>query len=660
MLYYVYILYLCSFFQNVLMKMKSILTIFFIFVSVIISANRSLPIAIYNESKVDSLCRIVQNSDFSYSKKIKTMSDFSSISLYSEYFDKLYPLFSTLLEDAQHNSDENGKLFCYNSIANLYLGLRDKENAMKYLDLAENCVSKANDMQFLASYYGNRGRFIQRYFPDRMPDVISFYQNSLNYYERSGKKGKEDEIVIIVRNLALDGFQRNDSAYICKNINRIVELNKSNSSPIVEFFYLDVKAALNELYYLRTSEEKYLDSIINCAAKCLELYENKLLPVSFSYVAIDFYAMTVDAMSQMKGVDIALIDSLLIVAESKYDPSDSIGLARIYQTKSLFFYESKMIDSAEVWALKSQMYLESGYKSNNYSRVKTNIDILRNIYFQKGDYQKAIEYDDLWTKKDEEIKANEIKELELQFEVEIKDSELKRLNSDISYYNNLHKLYIIICVLLFLATLFLVLLIRSKRKGLNNRLALIDAEREETKLKLKLKEEQTVKAQLEKYEVLSDFHLKEMELIGKTKDLEQLYIDKENLDRQVDLFRQKIEEYDMFEEKGEQTNNDVQKVISEDLKRLISRQISDGDFLINNINSLSKTYIASLNERSKEKLSVSYLKYCICFAIGMGISDVAECFSIEQSSVHMIRYRLKKKFGLGNDDDLSAFLQEYI
>jgi Chromosome segregation ATPases len=660
MLYFVHILYLCFFLQNVLKKMRSIITIFFIFVSVVISASQSLPIAIYNESKVDSLCRIVQSNDFSYSKKLSIISDFTAVSLYSEYFNKLFPMFTALLEGAQQNSDENGKLFCYNCMANLYFGLWDKENTKKYLDSAEVYTDKSNNSHFLASYYGNRGRYIQRYFPDRMPDAISNYQNSLNFYDKSGEKGKEDELVLIVRNLALDGFQRNDSAYICKNIHKIVELKKSISSPIVEFFYLDVNAALNELYFLRTSNEKFLDSMINCAGKCLKLYENGLLPISFKYIAIDFYAMIADATSQKKGVDIALIDSLLIVAENKYDPNDSIGLARIYQTKSLFFFYSDMIDSSEVWALKSQKYLESGYKSNNYSRVKTNIDILRNIYFLKGDYKKAIEYDDLWTKKDEEIKANEIKELELQFEVEMKDSELKRLNSDIMYYNNLHKLYIIICILLCLATLFLVLLIRSKRKGLNSRLALIDAEREETKLKLKLKEEQAVKAQLEKYEVLSDFHLKEMELIGKTKDLEQLYVDKENLDKQVDLFRQKIEEYDMFEEKGEQTNYDVQKVISEDLKRLISRQISNGDFLINNINSLSKAYIASLCERCQGKLSVSYLKYCICFAIGMGISDVAECFNIEQSSVHMIRYRLKKKFGLGNDDDLSLFLQEFI
>ena len=188
-------------------------------------------------------------------------------------------------------------------------------------------------------------------------------------------------------------------------------------------------------------------------------------------------------------------------------------------------------------------------------------------------------------------------------------------------------------------------------------MALIDAEREETKLQLKLKEEQTIKTQLERYDVLSDFYLKEMELIGKTKDLEQLCLDRESLDQQVELFRQKVESYEINEAKAEQTNNDVQNVIVEDVKRVIVRSMPNGNAYINNIDFLNKSYVAVLNERSDGALSVSYLKYCVCFGIGMSISDVAECFNIEQSSVHMIRYRLKKKFGLNNDDDLGAFLQ---
>ena len=648
--------YLCVAY-NVLMRLKIAITFLLLYTVTFISANNFLQVTMYGESKVDSLCNIVGSSNVSYSKKNDMMNSFSSVSLYPEYFDKLYPLFNTLLEEARQNSHKDGMLFCFNSIANLYLSLGDKSNTQKYLDSAEVYINKVNNLQYLASYYGIRGRYIQRYFPDRTPEAINDYHNSLYYYDKSGKRGYEDEKAIILRDLTMDGFQRNDSAYVCKNIHKILDLRKYHNSPIVGFCIMEVNIALNSIYHQKTLEQKYLDSIVIYSRKCLDLYESGLLSNAFTYIAIDFYTIMAEAMSQKSGVDGNVVDSLFLVAESKYELMDSVGIARVHQIKASILFDRGMVDSAEVMALDAQKYLAAGYKYNYYSLAKSNAALLRDIYNVKGDYKKAIEYDDILAKKDEEIRANEIKELELRFDVFVKDTELKQLNSNVVYYDTIQKVSVLICVLLCLATLFLVLLIRSKRKNLNRDIALINVENEDAKLKLKLTEEQTVKTQLERYEVLSDFYLKEMELIGKNKDLEQLYLDKEALDKQVELFRQKVESLDVLADKTEQTGNDVQNVIADDLKRLISRQMPDGSVYINNIDLLSKSYVDALNEKSDGNLSVSYLKYCICFAIGMSISDVADCFEIEQSSVHMVRYRLKKKFGLGNDDDLGAFLQ---
>ena len=160
---------------------------------------------------------------------------------------------------------------------------------------------------------------------------------------------------------------------------------------------------------------------------------------------------------------------------------------------------------------------------------------------------------------------------------------------------------------------------------------------------------------------LSDFHLKELEIIGKTKDLEQIYKDKAELDKQVELFRQKVEAYELSIEKEEkEEGSDIQFVIKEDLRRLFSRQIPADPKNTLKLEQLSKSFIDKICTLCEGNLSLSYLKYCVCFAIGMGSNEVSECFNIEQSSVHMIRWRLKKKFGLSNDDDLNQFLKEQI
>lgn len=612
---------------------------------------------LYDESKVDSLCEVVRRSDVSYAKKIELMHRHSSISLYAEYSQKLNPLFLKLSEEARASSDVNGLLFCFNSLANLHLGLWDRENAGMYLDSAGVYVEKANGFHCMALYYGIRAQYLQQYFPNCAPEAIGDYQYSLSYFDKAGIMGHEDEYAIILRNLTIDGFQRDDSVYVYRNIRKIEEVKERYDSPLISFIYMDILSSLNKARYQEVQNESLLDSVAYYAQKCLDLYESGLLPHFFNPIAVDLYVVVAEMEILKKNSDVMVIDSLLSLAKEKYNETDSVGLASIYQAKAHAFFDRNMIDSAEVKALQAQQCLEVSYKNDYYTLVKRNIGLLREIYAQKGDYRKAIEYDELWTKKDEAMKANVVKELELKYEVDAKDLELRQLNLELSYYENRYKMYILTCVLLCLTTLIIILFLRSKRKDMNSRLELMNAEREEAKLTLKLKEEEAVKLQLEKFEVLSDFHLKEMKLIGMTKDLEQLYKDKEALDKQVELYRQKVEAYEAKEEQEGRTNNDVLNVIKEDVHRLVSKYISGGEAYLQKLDTLDESFLDTLCKKSIDNLSVSYLKYCVCFAIGMEISEVAECFHIEQSSVHMIRYRLKKKFSLGNDDDLGLFLQ---
>jgi hypothetical protein len=637
--------------------MRLSLIFFLVCVTVRTNAAFALPDVSYNESKIDSLYEIVQRSDLPYASKIAMMDHYNNISLHSEHYQKLNLLFLKLLEEAYTHSDMNGLLFCFNSMANIYLGLWDRKRAGVYLDSAGMYVDKADDLQSIALYYGIRAQYLQQYFPNRAPEAINDYQYSLSCFDKAGIEGHEDEYTILLWNLTIDGFQRDDSVYVYHNIRKIEEVKSDYDSPLISFIYMNILSLLNEARYQEVRDECYLDSVKYYTQRCLELYEAGLLPRFFNHTAVDLYVVAAEMMALEKNTNVTVIDSLLSLAKEKYNVADSAGIARIYQTQARAFFERGMIDSAEVRALQAQQSLEAGYMYNYFALIKKNIDLLRDIYAQKGDFKKAIEYDELWTKKDEEMKANVVKELELKYEVDAKDLELRQLNSELSYYENRHKMYVLICVLLCLTSLIVILLFRSNRKDLKNQFALMKAEKEEAKLKLKLKEEQAVKAQLEKFEVLSDFHLKEMELVGMTKDLEQLYKDKEALDRQVELYRQKVEAYESLEEQDGRTNVDVLNVIKEDVKRLLLKYIPDSDIYIQNLDALDESYIDALCEKSAENLSVSYLKYCVCFAIGMEISEVAECFHIEQSSVHMIRYRLKKKFKLGNDDDLGIFLQ---
>jgi len=163
--------------------------------------------------------------------------------------------------------------------------------------------------------------------------------------------------------------------------------------------------------------------------------------------------------------------------------------------------------------------------------------------------------------------------------------------------------------------------------------------------------------QLEKYEALSDFHLKEAELLVKDKDLEQLYRDKAELDRQVESYRRKMEDYEQSLNTGAKSINSAKDVIVNDVISLLENKLRDSRQYTERLREMHPSGIDLLRQRCGGNLSVSYAKYCLFFAVGVDVYDIADCFDIEQTSVHMVRYRLKKKFALGNEDDLDEFLQ---
>ena len=196
--------------------------------------------------------------------------------------------------------------------------------------------------------------------------------------------------------------------------------------------------------------------------------------------------------------------------------------------------------------------------------------------------------------------------------------------------------------------------------NIQRRASQLIAEKEETVLNIKMIEEQEKKALLEKNEVINDCRIKEIELDGKNDLVEQLLKAKEALDRQIEEYTKKINVYEQMNDHMQELfdmEEPYYKPIVEDIIKLVNKKLSDKKDYIESLKRIDDQYLSALKNRFNGNLSTLYIKYCVCFAIGMEIGEVSECFSIEQASVHMIRYRLKKKFGLANHDLLDIYLR---
>jgi len=220
---------------------------------------------------------------------------------------------------------------------------------------------------------------------------------------------------------------------------------------------------------------------------------------------------------------------------------------------------------------------------------------------------------------------------------------------------------IIIAILFIAAIIMLWVWFFMFKKNIKRRSALLMSEIEEIELHYKMIEELNEKAQREKLEVLSDYRIQEMEIDGKNNAMEQLLRGKRILDLQIEDFTEKIKAYE-YQNDAKPTllkkKEPLYKRIVEEITKLVNKKLADKKDYIELIEHIDEQYLSMLKSIYKGNMSVLYIKYCVCFAIGMEIGEVAECFSIEPSSVHMVRYRLKKKFGLANNDHLNVYLRK--
>ena len=144
-------------------------------------------------------------------------------------------------------------------------------------------------------------------------------------------------------------------------------------------------------------------------------------------------------------------------------------------------------------------------------------------------------------------------------------------------------------------------------------------------------------------------------------EIEQLHNEIKSLRKQIEAYKQIINEFNLDNEKQQRQmkeENLLNLMIIDDIIKLINKKLPGKDEYIEALKRIDGQFIVTLKSIYKGNLSVPYLKYCVCFAIGMEIGEVSECFSIEQSSVHMVRYRLKKKFGLSNHEEFNVFLRQ--
>jgi len=613
---------------------------------------------------LDSLFSIVNNPAISYKKKMDVF--YSCNYKRNSQQEKQTSVINALLSESKLNNDKNGILYCYIYLADLNNEWNHEELFNNYIDSADMYSESATNPLVLAGYHFTKGTQAINA-PYGKKEGYKQFEKAIEYYSQADSI---QDISYILYNITAYTTNQPDSLFSKRLIEKVESIAQKKHFPFIDFSLCTMKSDLYNIYFNATELECMLDSAIFYEKNRIALYYSNRddLPDELDYDILQSYLLIAEYCSMKKEADWEFINDCIEKAKSIGYMNDSYILSRIYYTEAISLFEQKKYKEAENKIIEAEKYLsqqidegESMYTSETfYSDEATYAKLYSKILFEQGKYKEALEHN---RKKNDllfEMRNIETRELEYLYSTEKEERKIEQLK-EVNANQSKSTTMLVIAVLLLITTMVLLWLwFYTVKKSIKRRSALIKAEKEETELNLKIKEEQAVKTQLEKYEVLSDYRLKEMELAGKNKAMQQLLKDKENLDSQIEAYTQKIKDYELNNDnKQELIKNDepLNGFIIEDIAKLINKKIQNNRDYIDLLNKIDGQYISMLKNSYNGNLSVPYIKYCICFAIGLEIGEVSECFSIEQSSVHMVRYRLKKKFDLDNNDDLDVFLR---
>jgi hypothetical protein len=564
--------------------------------------------------------------------------------------------------------DVNGILYNYTYLAFLHNEFHNNELLNRYIDSADLYADNATHPLTLSRYYYTKGTQAINV-PYGKKEGYRQFEKAIDYFDQTDKEAQI--ISYDIYNIAVYTANQPDTIFAKRLIRKVENILQKEYSPFIDFALSTMKSDYYSLYFNATKQENMLDSAIFYEQKRICLYysdENKL-PTELDYDILQSYLLIAEYCSLKKTPDWDSINDYIGKAKSIGYTDDSYIMSRIKYTEAISLYEQKKYNEAERRLVEAENYLSKQIEEGDvtypaetfYSDESVYANLHSQILLSKGDYPKALKYNRIKNDLNLKMCNIETRELEYLYNTEKEEHKIEQLKAINANQIKSISTLILIAIMLVVTIALLCLWFYTAKKSIKRRSALIKAEKEEVELNLKIKEEQAVKAQLEKYEVLSDCRLKEMELEGKNKTMEQLLKDKELLDKQIEAYMQKINEYERINDKKQEyikSEEPLNKLIIEDIKKLITKKLSNKKDYIESLCRLDKQYISLLKNAYNGNLSIPYIKYCVCFAIGMEIGDVSECFSIEQSSVHMVRYRLKKKFELDNNDDLDVFLRK--
>lgn len=294
----------------------------------------------------------------------------------------------------------------------------------------------------------------------------------------------------------------------------------------------------------------------------------------------------------------------------------------------------------------AKTYLDSALeKANNsvfplyYQKCNIYKDLTQ-LYYEQGDYKNAYETQKKLLESNAELfdnnKTKVISQLDAQYQAEKKEKELQVLKEQAKNQKRIQYLYLGLAAIGIGGMFFM---FRSYH------------------FKLKYSLEHRKKLEVEKHDAHSRILLQEEEQARLKAEQELLEFQQQKLRDEVMMSQLQVQHknevlQNLKEKLHDETPVNIQQIIRDE--SLLDSDFENAKFRIQEVH---PNFFKILNDLSTSRLTSLDLKYCAYIYLSMDTKQIAQLLNVEPKSVRMTKYRLKQKFGLEKEMDLTTFLK---
>jgi len=580
----------------------------------------------------------------------------------------------TLAIKAMDHFGEEGSVFVNAAtiLSEVHRGQGNVDSAIYYSTMGIPRAMEIRDTVSTIFFYINRGS--DYYLKAEYSKAMSDYINARELYNAFGYKTETEKIsplnyAKLLNNIGTAHIKtgRYDSSlvYFIKSI----KIKEQNDAPLgmlivskinIGSIYLAIKDYENsEVWILQAlndaANEKDTTNMARCFANLGILYKK----TGDTIKAIEYYKKGIsinESRGDYRNLSIVLQNlALLYTSQNKFDEAYvyfSRALAnnnkmqanncRLHLAISRMFVEQQKYDSAISHSYRA---IQPAEESGNVDVQIENYELLYKAFKGKGRYLEALKYFEKHFALKDSISDQEnqeyIQKLKTEFETERKEKEielLKKLNESESLKAEAiqSEQRLIIIITLLVLTLLTVLSISYFLKKKRQR-------------KLYLVEKRLLETNLQKEELVS----KELQ-VENTFKTKQLTTHTLNMMQQNQILND-------IEMKLEKLSNRIDASLTIEFKSILRdikqshKTEKDWELFKNYFENINKDFYTKLRNINP-KLSVHDYRLAALISLNLNIKESAALLNISPNSVKTSRYRLRKRLGLDNSEDLYVFL----